>query len=430
MLKRFLTLAGLLGLTLHAAPARAQEHLSDILVTLIQSDIFLAEPPAGFINHSAHFVAGVDQQLAPYLFNQQLLAQLGTVPLGSSSGGFSYTLDPATGLFSRSTESFGPVFAERALTNGRGKVTFGGNFQYSNYSSFEGTSLKNGDLKFYLRHANTGGNFFEGDVIEAALDLKLSSSTFTMFSSYGVTDNWDIAVAVPLIHVSMDATVNATVLRFATGENSPIHTFPGGGSTQTLASVGSATGLGDILVRSKYRITEMNGGGLAANVDLRLPTGKEEHLLGAGAFAGTFTLIGSSVRGKLAPHFNVGFTAAGEGDLTSVPNELGYTFGTEYAASPRATLVADILGRSLLDANRLQYTDTTINYMSSTGVQGSSVLRELALSQGTLNLISLALGAKYNVSGNLLLAGNVLLSLTSSGVTSRVTPVFGLEYSY
>src|SRR2546425_3644746 len=78
-----------------AAPqvAHAQGNLSELLVNLIQADIFLAPPPPGAPPHITHFVPGANQKDAPYLFNQQLVLQLATFPLGSPSGGFSYRFD-------------------------------------------------------------------------------------------------------------------------------------------------------------------------------------------------------------------------------------------------------------------------------------------------------------------------------------------------
>ena len=65
--------------------ASAQEvPLSEVLVRLIQSEIVLAGPPPGspFISHAAHFVPGEDQQLTPFLFNQAIVSQLATLPVG------------------------------------------------------------------------------------------------------------------------------------------------------------------------------------------------------------------------------------------------------------------------------------------------------------------------------------------------------------
>ncbi len=431
MLRRFafsLLACTVLGV-LMPAPAHAQVPLSQLLVNLIQSEVRLGPPPQGFVSHEAHFVPGLDQQIAPFFFNQQLVTQLATFPTGSSSGGFTYTFDPALGTFSRATDSFGPMFAERALTNGRGKVTIGTNFQYSKYSSFEGQDLSGGAIKFFLRHSAAGGQFFEGDLIETALDLDLSSATTTFFVNYGMTDRWDVAVSVPVVRVSMDANVQATVLRLATG-NLNVHAFPGGGTTASFGESGSASGVGDLVVRTKYRLTPAGGRGLAAAVDVRLPTGASEDLLGAGAAAFTATLIGSSSRGRFAPHFNVSFGAAGSGDFVDTPNEFGYRVGTEYTASPTATLAVDLIGRTLLDVGRLTLDDVIWNFTDSNGVGRSALLTEYVFTEGSLNLFNAAFGGKFNVARNLLINASVLVALNSRGVTARFTPVVGFDYAF
>nr|PZN85552.1 MAG: hypothetical protein DIU54_09325 [Acidobacteriota bacterium] len=413
-----------------AAAAQGEAPLSQMLTRLIQSEIWLAPPPPGFPSHEAHFIPGEDQQLAPYLFNQQIVTQLATFPIGSSSGGFSFTFDPSLGVFQRASDTFGPAFAERALTNGRGRVTFGANYQRSSYGSFNGQSLDGGDITFYLRHIDSGGLFFEGDVVEAKLALDLDSTTTSFFVNYGVTDNFDIAVTVPIVNVSMDARVDARILRLATGEGSPIHSFEGGASSKTFPASGSRTGIGDILFRTKYRFVEAQGGGMAVGVDLRLPSGDAENLLGTGAAALTGTLIGSSVHGRLAPHFNASFTIAGEGDVVQTANEFGYKAGVEFAAAPTVTLVADLIGRTLLDVGRLQLADTVWRYTDSQGEQFSTTLREYERVSGSLNLVSLAVGGKFNVAADTLISANLLIALNDSGLVARVTPVVGLDFSF
>src|SRR3954464_11352787 len=264
--------SALLFVCLLAGPAAAQTTpLSEILVRLIQSDIRLATPPPGtpFASHDAHFIPGEEEKLAPYLFNQAILSQLTTFPLGSSSGGFSYRYDPSLGTLTRSTNSFGPAFAERALTIGQQKFNFGLNYQHSTYDTFEGENIDDGSIKFYLTHSNVGGLFFEGDVIQAALRLNLTTNTAAVFGNYGITNKLDVGIAVPIVSVEMDANIDATVLRFATGAASTIHVFPNNSDRKTFPDSGSAKGVGDVVVRAKYRFVDTkNQGGLAAGVDV------------------------------------------------------------------------------------------------------------------------------------------------------------------
>ena len=431
MIRRGFALVLLAVVLCWASPARAQgTNLSQVLVQLIQADILLAPPQSGF-SHEAHFVPGATQEIAPFFFNKEIITQLATFPTGSSSGGFTYTFDPALGTFSRASDSFGPAFAERALTAGKGKLNFGINYQHSSYDSFEGLDLQNGDVKFFLRHEQRFGAFFEGDLIEAALKLKLSTTTVSFFANYGVADNFDVSVGIPIVRASLDATVDATVLRLATdGSNPPIHEFVGGGTTATFNEGGSKTGFGDILVRAKYRFMKMSGGGLALEVGGRLPTGDSDNLLGTGAAQGTFSFIASGTRGNLAPHLNVGFTVAGDSDVAEIPNEFAYRGGVDVAVSPRVTLSGDLLGRALLNHDHLVIGDTTFNFTTASGTAGSRTFSEFQLTQGTLNSLLGAVGGKFNVARNMLVSVNVLFGLTSKGLRSNFTPVFGLDYSF
>ncbi len=427
---------GVLGLT---GPAASAQELSQILVNL--TDILLAPSPlpGSNVSHQGHFtpqaVPGVNE--LPEVFNQQVITQLSTTPIGSSSGGFSFTFNPSLGTIERTTESFGPMFAERAFTNGKGRLTVGATFQYAKFTSFEGTSLDDGSIKFYLRHQDVG-SFVQGDLVEEDLRLSLSSATTTVYANYGLMDRWDVSIAVPIEHVSMDATVNATILRLSTGAAPPpanlTHRFPDGSDRATYSQSGSASGLGDITLRTKYRFLSAPGGGLAAGLDVRLPSGDDRNLLGTGATQTTIALIGSATRGAVSPHFNVAFTGSHSmsGAVVEMPNELGYRFGAEFVVKPTVTLLADFVGRSLRNAGRLEFTDTTWRYQigSNTGPFATQTLHEFASVPGSLNLSNVALGGKFNVAGNLLITANVLVAVTSSGLTARVIPAVGVDYSF
>ena len=59
--------------------------------------------------------------------------EIATTPFGTSSGGFVFRLDPATGLLARTATTFGPSFADRALTSGEGQVSIGASFSAATY---------------------------------------------------------------------------------------------------------------------------------------------------------------------------------------------------------------------------------------------------------------------------------------------------------
>src|SRR5690349_3964892 len=180
---RALTVAFLLALAARPATAQTDSNLSRVLAGLLTKGVTLAAPAtAGAPDHEAHFlsldpgnpngpVTAATYPLADQ-FNAALVGSLATFPLGSSSGGFVFEGDPALGDFRPASRSFGPTFAERALTSGKGNFNFGLTFQNASFSSFEGKPLDNGSINFYIHHPDCCGThggapdpFFEADLV-------------------------------------------------------------------------------------------------------------------------------------------------------------------------------------------------------------------------------------------------------------------------
>src|SRR5215831_8967263 len=73
--------------------------------------------------HNAHFNSDFQSNFDK--FTTAMVGQLVTVPLPSPASGFTYEVDPTTGVFRRTTQSFGPILAERAETIGTGRLSVG-----------------------------------------------------------------------------------------------------------------------------------------------------------------------------------------------------------------------------------------------------------------------------------------------------------------
>src|SRR5215467_3439313 len=89
--------------------------------------------------HYPHFNNAFQRSFSA--FNTALGSQLAAVPLPSPASGFTYKFNSDTGAFTRSTQSFGPILADRAETLGRGKVSASFNYQYFKFNSIEGVDL-------------------------------------------------------------------------------------------------------------------------------------------------------------------------------------------------------------------------------------------------------------------------------------------------
>lgn len=158
----------LLTLVATAAPARAQVTLRDQMLTLFEQNILLGRTPAGvgIVAHTPVFREDAVVRETEDLINQvsgQIGSQLSSYPLGSSAGGFTYGFDPTLGTFSRTTETFGPAFAERAATAGKGRFSVGMNYLHASYDTLDGQGLEDGDIKFNLFHQRlTPPSYVEG----------------------------------------------------------------------------------------------------------------------------------------------------------------------------------------------------------------------------------------------------------------------------
>jgi len=437
-----------------------------------------ANPDAN-IDHSSHFfLGGENLTLAVRRLNVALAEQLASFPLASSSGGFTFAVGPQGEVVPTST-TFGPLFAERAITIGRNQLNFGFTVQATSYSSFDGQSLDpfSSGLRFISQHndccpatnsvpANTTdlNPAFERDLLLSTLRANISTKTTAFFTNYGVTNRFDVGAAVPIVNVKIDARVDGEILRLGSGETSLTHSFDASGARTTFKSAsGSATGLGDILLRAKYNLFRSSTTAFAAALDMRLPTGDKDNLLGTGATQTQAFFIASGEYGRWSPHVNFGYTfsngktsalavsddtpqtltnngtrisnvTVNQPDL-SVPDEINYIFGLVTAVTPRVTVGFDVRGRTLRSVPKF-FVENTMYIDRGPGPlpQPTFIAQdEFTLQQPTIgndNQLLGVVGGKVNVAGKLLLNFSLLFAMTSDGLKPKPTPVVGFDYVF
>jgi hypothetical protein len=427
--------ATLLAWPTHAA---AQTPLSGLLTDLLIDNARDVHVDPNGVNHASHFIEGsqTDANVLANGFNGALIDTITAFPLGSSGGSYVFEGDPALGDFKPASRSFGSAFAERALTIGKHTVSVGVSYQRTHFTSFEGKDLKNGDVSFVFHHSNccpaaNPGAYpspaFEADEIRESVALDITSQTTALLFLYGVTSKLDVGVVVPITSVSLDATAVASFDRIGTGTNTTIHRFDDGDpNVHTTAASGSASGIGDIVLRAKYRVLPAKGGGLAAGVDLRLPSGDADNLLGLGTTQARVYGSVSTEAGPLFPHANISFAAGGTSSVTNekLPKEFGYVVGTD-AVAGRATVSFDILGRRLSQTSRFH----DVNVQDPVDTNGNFVTRtEFLLDTASLTQTYAIVGVKYPIASHLLVTGSAVFSLTDAGLRAKFTPMVGVEY--
>jgi hypothetical protein len=254
---------------------------------------------------------------------------------------------------------------------------------------------------------------------------------FTAFISYGLTDRLDLSLAIPVVSTDLTVISDATIRRIGTVDPE-IHFFREAddtvGDRRSFTAFGSASGIGDLTLRLKGRMA----GSMAFGLDVRVPTGDEENLLGVGAPGIRPFFVVSKSSKAFSPHLNVGYLWNGSsvlagnpatGEAADLPDQVTYVVGADFGVSQRFTFVLDVLGTYLIDAPRL-HQDTFH------ALDGRSTFPTVSFTKESYNLLSGAVGFKLNVVESLLVDVNLLFNLDDNGLRDKITPLVGFEYAF
>ena len=361
--------------------------------------LLLATAPAA--SHTAHF--SIESAASINRLNQQIAAEIGGYPFSSSVGGFSFEFDPVLGDFVGTTKTLGPIIAERATTLGRNKLNLNTSYTYLKYSKFSGQSLDN--FGVIARHDTEIIGFpdvreqFEEDVVQIDMNIDIRVQIFALAGTYGLTDKLDLGFLVPLAKVDMDVESNARVVEAAENTLFPnIHTFEGGPESPQDRASGSATGLGDILLRAKYHLPENSYFDMGFATLMQLSTGSNEEFLGTGDNTiRPFFIFSRSFSDRFTPHVNIGYEFnLTRSKLSSVEYALGFDYGTN-----KFTFAGEFLGSNELDGDGI----------------GDDILNT-------------AWGIKWNPAKQYLVALNTQFALNDAGLRSTFITTFSLEYNF
>jgi hypothetical protein len=381
--------ASLMALLL-AAPAAAQQTPTDVISFLlttqsVQTDDFQKDQAAA---------AATRDTIA-----RALLVNIATAPIATSSSGFVYRLDPELGTASRVSDSFGTFFVERAMTGARRRVSVGLSASTAGYDRLDGLNLRDGSL---IATSNQFGDE-PAPFDTEALTLKIRTRTMTFFGAYGVTDRLEIGGALPIVDLQI--------------EGSRLNVYRGGSYIQATGAA-SASGLADAALRAKYRIYATRTAGFAAAAEVRLPTGDERQLLGAGKAAVRFMAIGSVENARSGAHGNVALVRGG------VSDEIDASGALTFAATPRLTVSGEMLFRRLLDVH--QITSASAPHPLFEGV--STMRLVPGLSAATLS--TAVTGIKWNAHKTMVVTADIVWRLGRGGLTAPFTPTIAIDYLF
>jgi hypothetical protein len=377
------------GIAISAASTARAQSVADVLTFLVTNQ----SVETGSIDRDRSAAQATSDTIS-----RALRMNLATLPVTTSSGGFVYRLNPELGTVERASETFGPFFVERALTAGLRQASFGVTFQHVQFSSLDGANLRDGTLVTTANQFVDERTPFDVD----ALALDIDADIATLYGNVGVSKRMEIGFAAPMVALRING--------------SRVNTYRGRQFTQASARA-TAVGLADLVVRTKYTLYDEDGVGVATAVDVRLPTGHEEDLLGTGSTSVKFAAIGSLERGHTSGHANIGISVGG------LAREVSYGGALALAATPHVTVTGELLGRWLDSFGHIMPLAAP-----HPGLVGVETIR-LTPDTSTLHIITLVPGVKWNVSDTWVLAASVSMPLTSGGLTSRFTPFIGLDYA-
>jgi hypothetical protein len=215
-----------------------------------------------------------------------------------------------------------------------------------------------------------------------------------------------------------------------------------------------ATGIGDITLRGKYEV--LHGEKLTGSIGLgvRFPSGDAKNFLGTGAYGVTpFGVL--TYAGRISPHVRLGYEwnsssiLAGDplvvvppppapkpkpGPSASLPPAWLYSAGADIRATKWLTIAADLIGQSVLSANRLSLGSLTrLPETDGKTYPTSSSLTQVPSIQPTVssyNSDAIAIGGKARLFKELILIGNATIRVNDGGLRANVVPLAGVSYAF
>ncbi len=378
------------------------------------------------------------------VIGSQIADQLPTL---ATSASFVYEFDPATDTFARSALTYGPLFSERAITVGKNRLNVDVSYSYVRFTSFNGADLSHlkarvavGDLS-----GKTGFSGFRRPDLapqfpglspdqmftQATLDLDLEAQLFALALTFGVLDDLDVNVNLPIIRTFVRRTITEQTLDPRYGALLPPE-LTGPNLIQEFSNRGSALGIGDIRFRAKYLVAHVPVH-LAGLLDLAVPTGSPGNFQGTGHTRITSSLIASHVfptRIQVEPHFQAGV----EFDVDDVAkSQAKYAAGVSAQLFRPLALTIDFLGRSEFNSRvqipssaRLPEVHDGAFVETAPPFHGRPLFVDIKRN----DILELSLGVKIEVWGSTILFANAIVPLNNDGLRADVVPTVGVEGSF
>lgn len=360
-------------------------------------------------------------------------------PLSSSSVGLTFDLSSGVPVATRT--SAGPIFGERAQTLGKGRINAGMNYSTLDLAKVRG--LNTDEIQFVFLHQNIGDVTVYGDdpnehdFIRLDMKLDIDATVIAFYGTYGVSDRFDIGIAIPYVSVSLQAEPFARMNSYTfTSTGSANHYFDGSSANPTLTLNGtnvdeSASGIGDVSIRAKWHAYSGEQFDMGFLIRANLATGDEENFLGQGDPSYMVNMVASTTRGDFSPYVNLGYHVR-TSELAR--NRIGLALGYDQRLSDRLTLAIEWNGEFETgdEIRELQF-PTEVHIEGPVGGAPSRTSQTVQPTNIPVfekdNITNASFGLKWTPSAKFLGYANVILPTNDGGLRSNVITTIGLEFS-
>ena len=345
---------------------------------------------------------------------ERLSTRAADFPVASTSPGLAFRFDPDLGTFVP-VESIGPALLERVETVGRHAFGVGASYLHADVDQLDGeplSTLFSGIVAIGTRDGSLAASRVD------ATDASIEQSIADFYATYGLTERWDVNVLVPLVVTTLDLRGTGVDLDVDTGAvvaSRRVHVHD------------QKVGVGDVLFRTKYRLTDAAPVNTALGFTVRVPTGSAEDFQGLGDPTFTPGLVLSRIIARQDLHLNLGVEVNGT-DLQRT--RARYGLGATLQAVDWAALLIDFVGSS-------SFVDDTFTFESPYPLMGGGVHAtprpgggyEVSSAVARTDVLDFAVGVKLAGPRGLSGFGTAILPVTQDALRSDVAVAVGIEWA-
>jgi hypothetical protein len=349
------------------------------------------------------------------------------LPIVAASAGFTYKYNPELEVFERTSETLGPLFLERPDTLGRGKLNVNVSYQYVELNEIDGDDMSELEAPdpIRIRVRDSAGNLLGFTANRLRYDLNVVNHIVGLSATYGVLDNLDVNLLVPIIVTDYDVTARNQQL-FIAGTDGIFNPQPA--PELTGPADDGATGVGDILLRAKYQLPRHGWLRSALGLQLRLPSGEEDNFQGTGSFeASPFFYASTVLWSRVEPHASLGIDLRAD----DVERSQGrYGLGVDVDVTRRFGVALGFLGRSEFSESA-STSETSFGHLVNPATSRVEPRPLLGIEFDRKDYLDFSFGVRVVVWRQLMLFANGIYALNDDGLRNdSVIPMGGIEGTF